>query len=151
MKNFGLSELRLVAPRDGWPSHMATVTAVGAADLLEAALLFDTLEEAVSDLNFLYAATARPRFMNKDYVLTRDVAADYPRHLARVGGCAARQPAASSPAAQQPSSPAASSQQPSSPAASSQQPSSQQPAAAAASSCPTAIDPAAPAPQPQRL
>ena len=61
MKNFGLRELRLVAPRDGWPSHMASVTAVGAADLLQAAQLFDTVEEAVADLTFLYAATARPR------------------------------------------------------------------------------------------
>lgn len=61
MKNFGLSDLRLVAPRDGWPNHMATVTAVGAADLLDAAQLYDTVEEAIADVAYLYAATARPR------------------------------------------------------------------------------------------
>ncbi|MGO9672851.1 MAG: RNA methyltransferase [Methylocella sp.] len=66
MANFGLSDLRLVSPREGWPrtgalKKGANAAAAGAVHLLEAAKLYDTLEEAVADLNFVYAATARER------------------------------------------------------------------------------------------
>lgn len=57
--------------------------AVGAVDLIESAQLFDTVQEAVSDLNYIYAATARRRFMHKDYVMSRDLAGDYVSHFAR--------------------------------------------------------------------
>lgn len=50
MKNFGLSELRLVAPTCGWPNDAATVTSVGAVDLLQRAQVFESVEEAVADL-----------------------------------------------------------------------------------------------------
>jgi tRNA/rRNA methyltransferase len=50
MKNFGLRDLRLVAPRDGWPNSRAEATSVGAIDLLHAAKLYGTLAEAVADL-----------------------------------------------------------------------------------------------------
>ena len=66
MANFGLSDLRLVSPREGWPrtgalKKGANAAAAGAGHLLEAAKLYDTLEEAVADLNFVYATTARER------------------------------------------------------------------------------------------
>ena len=61
MLNFGLSELRLVAPRDGWPSEAATAMAAGAGHVLENARLFETTEAAVADLSFVMAATARRR------------------------------------------------------------------------------------------
>lgn len=66
MANFGLSEMRLVAPRDGWPQKTrmkkgAISAAAGATDILEAARLFETLEEAVADLHHVYATTARER------------------------------------------------------------------------------------------
>ena len=66
MANFGLSDLRLVAPRDGWPQKTrmkkgAVSAAAGATHVLEAAKLFDTLEEATADLGRLYATTARER------------------------------------------------------------------------------------------
>jgi tRNA/rRNA methyltransferase len=66
MANFGLSDLRLVNPREGWPRTGALrkgayAAAAGAVHLLEAAKLFPTLEEAVADLNGLYATTARER------------------------------------------------------------------------------------------
>ncbi|MDO9418896.1 RNA methyltransferase [Pararhizobium sp.] len=62
MANFGLSELRLVNPRDGWPSEKAISAASRADHVIQAAKLYDTLEEAVADLNFVYATTARDRY-----------------------------------------------------------------------------------------
>ncbi len=61
MLNFGLTELRLVAPRDGWPNPAADAMAAGAVELIENAKLFETVEEAVADLSFVLAATARRR------------------------------------------------------------------------------------------
>lgn len=66
MANFGLSEMRLVAPRDGWPQKTrmkkgAFQAAAGASGILENAQLFDTLEQALCDLTHVYATTARER------------------------------------------------------------------------------------------
>jgi tRNA/rRNA methyltransferase len=59
MANFGLSKLRLVGPKCGWPAERAYVMASGANRILDAAQLYDTAEAAVGDLNFLFATTAR--------------------------------------------------------------------------------------------
>lgn len=61
MLNFGLTELRLVAPRDGWPNPDADSMAAGAHNVLEAAKVFETTEDAVADLTYILAATARRR------------------------------------------------------------------------------------------
>ncbi len=61
MANFGLAELRLVAPRDGWPSDKARAAASKADHVIDAAVVFDTLEAAIADLGFVFATTARPR------------------------------------------------------------------------------------------
>ncbi|MCX8997837.1 RNA methyltransferase [Rhizobiaceae bacterium BDR2-2] len=61
MANFGLAELRLVNPRDGWPSEKARAAASKADHVVDAARVFATLEEAIADLNFVYATTARLR------------------------------------------------------------------------------------------
>ena len=61
MANFGLSELRLVSPRDGWPQSRAWASASGADWPLDGARVFATVAEAVADLKLVYAATARPR------------------------------------------------------------------------------------------
>jgi len=66
MANFGLSEMRLVAPRDGWPSggglkKGATAAASGATHILENARLYPTAAEAIADLNHVLATTARER------------------------------------------------------------------------------------------
>ena len=61
MANFGLAELRLVAPRDGWPNDKATAAASRATHVVEAAVVFDDLRAAVADLNFVFATTARER------------------------------------------------------------------------------------------
>ena len=61
MANFGLSELRLVNPRDGWPQERAWASASGADWPLNAARLFTSVEDAIADLQRVYATTARPR------------------------------------------------------------------------------------------
>src|SRR3954454_22068495 len=59
MGNFGLSRLRLVKPRDGWPNLSAQRAAAGADHILDHVELFDTVEQAVADCTLLLATTAR--------------------------------------------------------------------------------------------
>jgi tRNA/rRNA methyltransferase len=59
MANFGLSELRLIKPRDGWPNPRAWVAASGADRVLDEAKLFETVEAAIADCTFVLATTAR--------------------------------------------------------------------------------------------
>jgi tRNA/rRNA methyltransferase len=61
MANFGLAELRLVNPRDGWPNEAARATAAKADHVIDAARVFPTLEEAIADLTYVQATTARER------------------------------------------------------------------------------------------
>ena len=61
MLNFGLTELRLVAPRDGWPNPDAGPAASGADIVLEKAQLFDSVADAVADCSHVYASTVRRR------------------------------------------------------------------------------------------
>jgi tRNA/rRNA methyltransferase len=65
MANFGLTDLRLVTPRDGWPNDKAHAAAAGAAFVVEQATVYDSVEQAVGELNFVLATTARPREMVK--------------------------------------------------------------------------------------
>lgn len=62
MANFGLAELRLVNPRDGWPSEKARSAASKADHVIDGVTVFETLEAAIADLNFVYATTARERY-----------------------------------------------------------------------------------------
>ena len=73
MANFGLSDLRLVAPRDGWPNDKAVSAASGAGAIVEGAGVFSTVREAIADLHFVGATTARIREMVKP-VLTPESA-----------------------------------------------------------------------------
>src|SRR6218665_3853432 len=73
MANFGLSEMRLVAPRDGWPGggglkKGATAAASGATHILENARLYPSAAEAIADLNYVLATTARERGQMKRVV-----------------------------------------------------------------------------------
>ena len=61
MLNFGLTDLRLVAPRDGWPNPAAGPAASGADLVLERARVFDTVAEATADCAHVYATTVRKR------------------------------------------------------------------------------------------
>lgn len=66
MLNFGLTELRLVAPTCGWPNAKAVVAASGAAEVLNGVRVFDRLTDALADLHHTFASTARPRGLDKD-------------------------------------------------------------------------------------
>src|ERR1700751_4563771 len=59
MGNFGLTRLRLVKPRDGWPNIAAQRAAAGADHILSKVELFETVEAAVADCSLLFATTAR--------------------------------------------------------------------------------------------
>lgn len=76
MANFGLTELRLVAPREGWPNPVADAAAVGAVHVLSAARLYATTREAVGDLQVVFATTARPRGQMKRVLGPEDAMAD---------------------------------------------------------------------------
>lgn len=77
MLNFGLDELRIVKPRDGWPSAPAVSLAAGAINVLDNAKLFKTTAEAVADLKFVMAATARTRELEIPVLGTGDAGAQY--------------------------------------------------------------------------
>lgn len=83
MANFGLWDLRLVNPRDGWPNEKAVANASKADHVINATKVFDTIEEAVADLTMVFATTARSRDMFKP-VLGPDEASN--RLAAHIGG-----------------------------------------------------------------
>jgi tRNA/rRNA methyltransferase len=68
MGNFGLTRLRIVNPRDGWPNVSAQRAASGADHILDAVELFDTVEQAVADCTLLFATTARAHDQAKPVV-----------------------------------------------------------------------------------
>ena len=68
MLNFGLTEMRIVAPRDGWPNPDAGPSAAGADIVLENAKVFDTTADAVADCAHVYATTVRKRGVTKPVV-----------------------------------------------------------------------------------
>lgn len=74
MLNFGLTEMRLVTPRDGWPNPSAGPAAAGADIVLERARVFESLAEAVADCPHVYATTVRKRGVTKP-VVTPEAAA----------------------------------------------------------------------------
>ena len=68
MANFGLSELRLVKPKQGWPNEKARIMAAGADRVLEGVRLFDSVSAAMADCNFVLATTARAHDQAKPVV-----------------------------------------------------------------------------------
>src|SRR5438045_4766744 len=71
MMNCGLDDLRLVRPRDGWPSDRAVAEASGADVVLNKARIFQTIEEEIGDLGHIYDSTARDRYTVKSVVAPR--------------------------------------------------------------------------------
>ncbi|MBA3666466.1 MAG: RNA methyltransferase [Sphingomonas sp.] len=61
MMNFGLTEMRLVSPRDGWPNPDAGPSASGADAVLDQARIFDSVADAIADCSVVYASTVRRR------------------------------------------------------------------------------------------
>lgn len=84
MANFALEDLRLVAPRDGWPNEKARIAASGANYILDGAGAFPTLDAAVADLNWVGATTARQRPLRKP-VLTPEQAVGLMRSRLALG------------------------------------------------------------------
>ncbi|MEO1488161.1 MAG: RNA methyltransferase [Pseudomonadota bacterium] len=68
MLNFGLTEMRLVAPRDGWPNPSAGPAAAGADIVLDQAQVFESTVQAVADCAHVYATTVRKRGVTKPVV-----------------------------------------------------------------------------------
>ena len=83
MLNFGLTDLRLVQPRDGWPSKSAVAYAAGATQVLDDATLHADSAEAIADLQWVYATTARPRDMDKPVITPHQAAAEMRAATAR--------------------------------------------------------------------
>ncbi|MEC8035265.1 MAG: TrmJ/YjtD family RNA methyltransferase [Pseudomonadota bacterium] len=74
MLNFGLTEMRLVSPRDGWPNPDAGPAAAGADVVLDGAQVFETLADAVADCAHVYATTVRKRGVTKPVVTPEEAA-----------------------------------------------------------------------------
>lgn len=76
MANFGLADLRLVNPRDGWPQERAWALASGAEWPLNAARVYETVAEAIADLHLVFATTARPRELTLPVLTPRAAASE---------------------------------------------------------------------------
>ena len=82
MLNFGLTEMRLVAPRDGWPNPEAGPAASGADVVLEQALVFASVDEAIADCTQVFASTVRRRDLVMPVIGPEEMAAG----IAATGG-----------------------------------------------------------------
>ena len=80
MMNCGLTNMRLVGPRENWLSEKAIAAASGAEKILENAQVFDHTEDAIADLRKVYATTGRNRFMVKPVVTPRQAALEIRAH-----------------------------------------------------------------------
>jgi tRNA/rRNA methyltransferase len=85
MGNFALSRLRIVNPRDGWPNIAASRAAAGADHILERVELFDTVEQAVADLDLLFATTARAHDQAKPVMAPQAAAREIVGHISTGG------------------------------------------------------------------
>ena len=84
MLNFGLERMRIVSPRDGWPSSAAVAMASGAGRVLDQAGLFGSVQDSIADCDFVFATTARGRELTKP-VYTPEAAMDHARNLIAAG------------------------------------------------------------------
>ena len=87
MLNFGLSDLRVVNPRDGWPNEKAEAMAVGAVSVLKSARLCTSIEEAVGDLGLVFATTGRDRLMSKRTATADEAIAEITAEIAQKRSC----------------------------------------------------------------
>ncbi|MEO6014692.1 MAG: RNA methyltransferase [Devosia sp.] len=86
MANFGLWDLRLVKPRDGWPNEEAIAAASRAEHVLERVRVFETTEAAIADLSLVYATTARRRDLQKPVLGPEEASQRVITHIAQSGG-----------------------------------------------------------------
>jgi tRNA/rRNA methyltransferase len=88
MANFGLDQLRLVAPRDGWPNEKARIAASGATFIIDETVAVPSLDAAVADLTWVCATTARQRDLAKPVMTPAQAVAEMRRRISdgqRVG------------------------------------------------------------------
>lgn len=90
MSNFGLSDLRLVAPRDGWPNDAARRVAAGGEAIVDAAILYPDTASALSDIQIAFATTARSRDMDKRVVTPKQAVEEIMREVNRPSESSAR-------------------------------------------------------------
>ena len=83
MANFGLSDLRLVRPRDGWPNPDAIPMSAGATDILDSATVHATTEDAIADLHYVVATTARHRDMIKPVLTSHETGVELRQRAGR--------------------------------------------------------------------
>jgi len=83
MANFGLHEMRLFDPRDGWPNEKALATSSGAHWILDRASVHWTMDDALKDVNYVYATTARPRGMVKEVITPEQAGEDMRARIGR--------------------------------------------------------------------
>lgn len=88
MLNFGLAELVIVNPRDGWPNEKATAMASGAAVVLDRARIAATTAEALGAFNYVLAMTARPRESLLPVMTPREAAEAFALRVGRGERCA---------------------------------------------------------------
>lgn len=88
MGNFGLSELRIVNPRDGWPNIHATRAASGADAVVDGANLFDTVQAAIADCSLVFATTARAHDQAKPVLAPEAAAREMAGEIAGAGRAA---------------------------------------------------------------
>ena len=82
MWNFGLDQMRIVDPRDGWPNQKAVAMASGAGRLLDEAQLHGNLADAIADRTFVFATTARSRDLTKPVYSPEEAMAETARRMA---------------------------------------------------------------------
>ncbi len=86
MLNCGLTDLRLVNPRDGWPNDSAQAASAGAEQVINATKIFKNTQEAVADLNLVFATTARKRDMTNRILTPRKAALEMHDTLSALNG-----------------------------------------------------------------
>ena len=85
--NFGLDDLRLVNPRDGWPNEKARIAASGANYIIDDARAFASLDDSIADLNWLCATTARQRDLRKPVITPEQAIAEMRARIGRGERC----------------------------------------------------------------
>ena len=87
MANFGLDDLRLVAPRDGWPNEKARIAASGANYVIDDATAYPSLADSIGDLTYVVATTARQRPLKKPVLTPEEAIAALRERIARGERC----------------------------------------------------------------
>jgi len=73
IKNFNISNLRIINPRCEWPNKKALATSVGAKDILKSSKIYNSIEKSVGDLDIVFASTSRVRKVNKKIISIKDL------------------------------------------------------------------------------